>query len=49
MPYYVVLKNSNINFQRDHKLVRGLDYYNGTCFEIKLEGDSEIMGVLGES
>ena len=25
-----------LEIKRDEKLVRGLDYYNGTCFEIKL-------------
>ena len=24
---------------RDEKLVRGLDYYNGTCFEFKLDSE----------
>ena len=27
----------HVNLQRDPRLVRGLDYYNGTCFEIKLD------------
>jgi histidyl-tRNA synthetase len=30
-----LLKSSNINLVHNKKLVRGLDYYNGTCFEIK--------------
>ena len=25
-----------LEIKRDEKLVRGLDYYNGTCFEFKL-------------
>lgn len=25
-----------LEIKRDERLVRGLDYYNGTCFEIKL-------------
>ena len=32
---------------RNPNLVRGLDYYNGTCFEIKLKTNAH--GVLGES
>jgi hypothetical protein len=32
---FIVLKDENIPFERDRTLVRGLDYYNGTCFEIK--------------
>ena len=27
----------HVRLQRDPTLVRGLDYYNGTCFEIKLD------------
>ena len=30
-----LLQFSGVNVHHDHKLVRGLDYYNGTCFEIK--------------
>ena len=30
---------------RDEKLVRGLDYYNGSCFEFKLD-DEEQPGDL---
>ena len=35
-----------VNLIRDKKLVRGLDYYNGTCFEIKCT-DPSVMEVLG--
>lgn len=36
-----------IDHTRNPNLVRGLDYYNGTCFEIKLKTKAD--GVLGES
>jgi histidyl-tRNA synthetase len=32
----------NIPFKVDKRLVRGLDYYNGTCFEIRLDNLDEI-------
>ena len=32
-----LLKNSNISFDLNHKLVRGLDYYTRTTFEIQTE------------
>ena len=32
---------------QDDKLVRGLDYYNGLCFEIQIS-DPEMTGVLGQ-
>jgi len=35
------LKNSNINFEINHKLVRGLDYYTKTTFEIMPYDDFE--------
>ena len=35
----------SLKIERDHKLVRGLDYYNGTCFEFKLD-DQEQPGDL---
>jgi len=31
-----LLSLDNITFTRNFTLVRGLDYYNGTCFEVKL-------------
>ena len=38
---------NKINYKRNRKLVRGLDYYNGTCFEIKqlsTELESQVLG-----
>ena len=32
------------SIERDFSLVRGLDYYNGTCFEVKID-DSNISSV----
>ena len=29
-----------VTFDRQETLVRGLDYYNGTCFEVKLDEPS---------
>ena len=37
-----------IEYTRNKSLVRGLDYYNGTCFEIKTVSD-EADKVLGKS
>ena len=37
-----------VPLERDFKLVRGLDYYNGTTFEIKCT-DQRVMKVLGEN
>ena len=37
-----------IQYHRNERLVRGLDYYNGTCFEIKTTS-SESDNVLGKS
>ena len=31
----------------DHKLVRGLDYYNGTCFEFKLDKEQPNESLKG--
>ena len=36
-----LLKLSGISYRRNEKLVRGLDYYNGTCFEVKLSGSGD--------
>jgi histidyl-tRNA synthetase len=49
-----MLRDRNISFRRNKLLVRGLDYYSGTCFEIKLQKDGGILNngfsdVLGES
>lgn len=30
-----------VTFERQETLVRGLDYYNGTCFEVKLDEPSK--------
>ena len=30
-----LLTLNKISYKRNRKLVRGLDYYNGTCFEVK--------------
>ena len=38
---------NKINYKRNRKLVRGLDYYNGTCFEVKqlsTELESQVLG-----
>ena len=47
-----LLKMSGIRIRRNEKLVRGLDYYNGTCFEIKLldhsnEKQHKLLAALG--
>ena len=31
-----------IILERDTKMVRGLDYYNGTCFEFKMADDQPL-------
>ena len=38
------LKLSGIRIKRNEKLVRGLDYYNGTCFEIKCPLGNSALG-----
>lgn len=43
---FELLKLENVNIVRDKKLVRGLDYYSGTCFEMKCTHD-KVMDVLG--
>ena len=48
----MLLKLNQIPYRRNPNLVRGLDYYNGTCFEIKMAnaGDPNGAGsVLGPS
>ena len=30
-----ILELHKVAYKRNERLVRGLDYYNGTCFEIK--------------
>jgi histidyl-tRNA synthetase len=49
-----MLKDRNIPFRRNKLLVRGLDYYSGTCFEVKLQKDGGVLSngfydSLGES
>ena len=49
-----MLGDRKIAFKRNPRLVRGLDYYSGTCFEAKLLNDGGILNngfsdVLGES
>ena len=44
-----MLDKFGIEYVKDNTLVRGLDYYNGTCFEIKVEGDERVTALLGES
>ena len=36
----------SLKIVRDEKLVRGLDYYNGTCFEIKLDDQKQPGDLL---
>ena len=43
-----MLEMHNVPYKRNEQLVRGLDYYNGTCFEIKADL-TESEGVLGKS
>ena len=43
-----LLEMHNVPYKRNEQLVRGLDYYNGTCFEIKT-GLTESEGILGKS
>jgi histidyl-tRNA synthetase len=40
----ILLKEAEIPFVKDDKLVRGLEYYNGMCFEWK---DSQGLSVMG--
>jgi len=42
-----LLRLSGIRYKRNPSLVRGLDYYNGTCFEVKIH--SSEQKVLGPS
>jgi len=49
-----MLSDRRISFRRNPQLVRGLDYYSGTCFEFKLQHDGGLTNdgfsdVLGES
>jgi histidyl-tRNA synthetase len=41
------LKNNNISFQHDDNLVRGLDYYTNTAFEIHIPGIGAQSAVGG--
>jgi len=38
-----------VTVERNTRLVRGLDYYNGTCFEVKAKAKSGVNDVLGAS
>ncbi|MGC8734308.1 MAG: histidine--tRNA ligase [bacterium] len=42
-----LLKANNINFVLDNNLVRGLDYYNRTVFEVKIILDNNIIDLAG--
>ena len=47
-----LLSLNEIPYRRNLNLVRGLDYYNGTCFEIKMVSggkDCRLKNVLGPS
>jgi len=49
-----MLADSGVEFVRNPHLVRGLDYYSGTCFEIKLQNDGGLLAngfsdLLGDS
>ena len=35
-----------VKYKRNERLVRGLDYYNGTCFEIKVDEDDDQDGKI---
>ena len=39
-----LLSLDNITFTRNFTLVRGLDYYNGTCFEVKMNPTQSPQG-----
>lgn len=41
------LKSSGLEYVEDHRLVRGLDYYTRTVFEIKPQGGGSQSTVLG--
>ena len=41
-------QNFGIDFEQNDKLVRGLDYYNGLIFEIKMHNYDDI-DVLGKA
>jgi histidyl-tRNA synthetase len=41
------LEEANIPYSLDNNLVRGLDYYNRTVFEIFADGEEEKIGALG--
>jgi len=49
-----MLNDAGVDAVRNPCLVRGLDYYSGTCFEVKLQPDGGLSrngfsDVLGES
>ena len=49
-----MLRIADIKFIRNPKLVRGLDYYSGACFEVKLASGQGVISndfsqVLGAS
>ena len=37
-----LLQETGIRVRRNTKLVRGLDYYSGTCFEIKCPSSTAL-------
>ena len=43
-----LLDMNKVHYKRNKHLVRGLDYYNGTCFEIKTD-EAAVNGILGQS
>ena len=43
-----MLDMNKVHYKRNKHLVRGLDYYNGTCFEIKTD-EAAVNGILGQS
>ncbi len=42
-----LLNKAGIPYQIDHKLVRGLDYYNRTVFEIRTQINSRVLDLAG--
>jgi len=42
-----LLSLDNITFARNFRLVRGLDYYSGTCFEVKMGQGSQNTLLAG--
>ena len=42
-----LLRLHGVEIEWNRKLVRGLDYYSGTCFEIKCAQSEVVDAVLG--